>query len=157
MTAEFLPDEVFSRDADAETTRRAIATQLHKVCTPVCEQPDFMHRSFSPLRYVRCTVSVLSGFQNPKLFRQFKITNMTVQCELDVKESFTMLHEKQMPSSEVVLACWCPTMDLLSILTDDNQLTVYRLDFQRVWIACPDLLITAIAWSPDGNKTLVIK
>ena len=65
--------------------------------------------------------------------------------------SFTMLHEKQMTSSEVVLASWCPTMDLLSILTDDNQLTVYRLDFQRVWIACPETPITALAWRPDGE------
>ena len=70
----------------------------------------------------------------------------------ELPPSFTMLHDKQMSSSEVVLASWCPTMDLLSILTDDNQLTVYRLDFQRVWIACPDKPITAIAWRPDGEE-----
>lgn len=66
--------------------------------------------------------------------------------------SFTLLHNKQLSSAEVVLACWCPAMDLLAVLTDDNQLSVYRLDFQKVWIACPEVPITAMCWKPDGER-----
>ena len=83
--------------------------------------------------------------------RGFQIRISQMGCFDGFGTSFTMLHDKQMSSSEVVLASWCPTMDLLSILTDDNQLTVYRLDFQRVWIACPETPITALAWRPDGE------
>ena len=74
----------------------------------------------------------------------------------DLPRSFTLLYDKQLSSSEVVLATWCPTMDLLAVLTEDNQLSVYRLDFQRVWVACPDVPITALTWKPDGEGRTVL-
>ena len=65
--------------------------------------------------------------------------------------SFSVLHGKQL-SLGVVLASWSPAaMDLLAVVTEDNMLTIYRLDLQRAWVACPDVPITALSWTPDGE------
>ncbi|GFR42380.1 hypothetical protein Agub_g3066, partial [Astrephomene gubernaculifera] len=64
--------------------------------------------------------------------------------------SFTVLHEKAL-SQQVVLGCWCPTMDLLALVSDDGQLGVHRLEWQKLWVACPDAPITALCWRPDGK------
>ncbi|GLC57497.1 hypothetical protein PLESTB_001233600 [Pleodorina starrii] len=64
--------------------------------------------------------------------------------------AFTVLYEKAL-SQQVVLGCWCPTMDLLALVSDDGQLGVYRLEWQKLWVACPDTPITALCWRPDGK------
>ncbi|CAL8460535.1 g64 [Coccomyxa elongata] len=46
-------------------------------------------------------------------------------------------------------------MDLLALVMSDNQLSVNRLNKQRLWVLAPDSSITAISWQPDG-KTLAI-
>ena len=53
---------------------------------------------------------------------------------------------------QVVLACWSPSMDLLAMLTEDNQIAVYRLDWQKLWAACPEVPVTAMCWRPDGGR-----
>jgi hypothetical protein len=50
--------------------------------------------------------------------------------------AFTQLLDRGL-TSDVVLASWCPTMDLL------NK--------QRLWVLAPDSKITAITWQPDGK------
>lgn len=64
--------------------------------------------------------------------------------------SFTVLHDQAL-SQEVVMGCWCPTMDLLALLMDDGQLVLFRLEWQRLWLACPGVPVTALCWRPDGG------
>ncbi|EFJ52439.1 hypothetical protein VOLCADRAFT_86521 [Volvox carteri f. nagariensis] len=42
-------------------------------------------------------------------------------------------------------------MDLLALVSDDGQLGVHRLEWQKLWVACPDTPITALCWRPDGK------
>lgn len=67
---------------------------------------------------------------------------------------FTQLLDRGL-ATDVILASWCPTMDLLALVMSDNQLSVNRLNKQRLWVLAPDSRITAISWQPDG-KTLAI-
>ncbi len=53
-------------------------------------------------------------------------------------------------TEQVVLGCWCPTMDLLALVADDGQLGVHRLGWEKLWVAVPDTPITALTWRPDG-------
>lgn len=64
--------------------------------------------------------------------------------------SFTELHESSM-TTEVVMGCWCPTMDLLALVAADGQLSIHRLDWHKLWLACPDVAITQMCWRPDGG------
>lgn len=52
---------------------------------------------------------------------------------------------------QVVLGCWCPTMDLLALVAEDGQLAVHRLEWQKLWVAVPEAPITALCWRPDGE------
>ncbi|EIE25305.1 hypothetical protein COCSUDRAFT_46664 [Coccomyxa subellipsoidea C-169] len=64
--------------------------------------------------------------------------------------AFTQLLDRGL-ASDVVLASWCPTMDLLALVMSDSQLSVNRLNKQRLWALAPDSKITAITWQPDGK------
>ncbi|KAK9909067.1 hypothetical protein WJX75_006696 [Coccomyxa subellipsoidea] len=64
--------------------------------------------------------------------------------------AFTQLLDRGL-TSDVVLASWCPTMDLLALVMSDSQLSVNRLNKQRLWVLAPDSKITAITWQPDGK------
>lgn len=44
---------------------------------------------------------------------------------------FAVLQEKPL-ASEVLLGCWCSTMDLVALTTADGQLCVHRLDWRKV-------------------------
>ena len=55
--------------------------------------------------------------------------------------AFTQLLDRGV-AAEVSLAEWCPTMDLLALATDDGQLHVHRLNWQRLWWTSPDAAIT---------------
>jgi len=52
-------------------------------------------------------------------------------------------------------ALWCPTMDLLAVLTSDGQLQLYRLNWQRLWSITPESPITSLCWRPDGKQIAV--
>lgn len=52
---------------------------------------------------------------------------------------------------QVVCGSWCPTMDLLALVTDDSQLSIHRLDWQKLWTAALDRAVTALCWRPDGE------
>ena len=70
--------------------------------------------------------------------------------------AFSLLNDslvKLLPSP-ICHACWNPTMDLLAIASEDQRLSLHRLDLQRVWSITSSALITAICWRPDG-KALV--
>jgi anaphase-promoting complex subunit 4 len=56
-------------------------------------------------------------------------------------QSFTQLLDRGI-SVDVVLAEWCPTMDLLALVTADNQLHVHRLNWQRLWWTSPEATVT---------------
>lgn len=58
-----------------------------------------------------------------------------------------------------VAAAWCPTMDLLALVTADGQLAVYRLNWhscalKELWKATPEQHITTLTWRPDGAHAL---
>ncbi|WIA35226.1 hypothetical protein OEZ86_003688 [Tetradesmus obliquus] len=65
--------------------------------------------------------------------------------------AFTITTEKAL-SSDVSIACWCPTMDLCAVLSADGQLQLHRMDWQLLWAVSPEALITAVAWRPDGKQ-----
>jgi hypothetical protein len=54
-----------------------------------------------------------------------------------------------------VVAAWCPTMDLLALVTADGQLAVYRLNWharalKELWKSTPEHHVTTLTWRPDG-------
>jgi hypothetical protein len=58
-----------------------------------------------------------------------------------------------------VAAAWCPTMDLLALVTADGQLAVFRLNWhscalKELWKATPEQHITTVTWRPDGAHAL---
>lgn len=54
-------------------------------------------------------------------------------------------------SAEVELAAWCPTMDLLALVTVDGQLHVHRLNWQRLWWTAPEATVTGGGGVPQGD------
>lgn len=54
---------------------------------------------------------------------------------------------------DVVLMEWCPTMDLLALVTSDSQLLVHRpVGWQRLFAHTGfDSPVTCLAWRPDGQ------
>ena len=64
--------------------------------------------------------------------------------------SFTQLLDKG-TTTDVHLAVWCPSMDLLALVATDGQLSVHRLNWQRLWSITPDSPVSALCWRPDGK------
>ena len=69
-------------------------------------------------------------------------------------QAFTPLLDRGLPSS-VALAQWCPTMDLLALLTADGQLQLHRLNWQKLWSVTPESPITSLCWRPDGKQIAI--
>lgn len=70
---------------------------------------------------------------------------------------FKVEQDKVLPAP-VELAVWCPTMDLLALVTSDSQIVVLRLGGQllgKQQIPPSEVPITALCWHPDG-KSLVV-
>jgi anaphase-promoting complex subunit 4 len=42
-------------------------------------------------------------------------------------------------SSDIVLTCWCPTMDLCAVVSSDGQLHLHRMDWQQLWALSPEV------------------
>ena len=70
------------------------------------------------------------------------------------KSSFSQLLDRGL-ALPPARAHWCPTMDLLAILTSDGQLQLYRLNWQRLWSITPESPITCLCWRPDGKQIAV--
>jgi len=63
------------------------------------------------------------------------------------------LDERQ-TEHEVSLLVWSPKMDILALSLSTGAVSLYRLQWQRVWVAPPPgegCLCTALAWRPDGK------
>jgi anaphase-promoting complex subunit 4 len=51
--------------------------------------------------------------------------------------------------------CYCPTMDLLALATEEEQVLVYRLNGQRVFSVAhrgSGRKICQLEWKPDGMR-----
>lgn len=69
-------------------------------------------------------------------------------------QAFSQLIDRGL-SSEVQQARWCPTMDLLAMLTADGQLQLHRLNWQRLWSVTFDSPVASFCWRPDGRQLAV--
>ncbi len=55
-------------------------------------------------------------------------------------------------SAEVRLGAFCPTMDLVALVTDpDDQVCLWRLSWQKLFSFPPVAKVSAVAWRPDGK------
>ena len=68
---------------------------------------------------------------------------------------FQVLSEKTLPQpAEPSLIAYCPSMDLVAIVTTDQQVLIYRLNGQRVYGATQkgggSLRVQSIRWKPNG-------
>jgi len=55
---------------------------------------------------------------------------------------------------EVSLLVWSPKMDILALSLSTGAVSLYRLQWQRVWTAAPSeesSVCTSLAWRPDGK------
>lgn len=68
--------------------------------------------------------------------------------------SFTELLNKGL-ATDVSLASWCPTMDLLAIVATNNNLSVHRLNWQRLWSLPLQCTATAVCWKMGGTLLAV--
>lgn len=50
---------------------------------------------------------------------------------------------------------WCPTMDLLMLCTEDDQLALHRLNWQRLWVVQPEASVCSATWSSDGKMLAI--
>ena len=82
---------------------------------------------------------------------------MEIEGKAEEDEDATMLNmltEKVMPQAiKPKLVAYCPTMDLLALATDDEQMHVFRLNGQRVF-GLPNkrdkCKIIQLQWKPNG-------
>lgn len=65
--------------------------------------------------------------------------------------AFLALLERNV-STKIVLSAWCPTMDIVVLVTADQQLQSFRLNWERLWSKQPASSITSIQWRPDGKQ-----
>lgn len=69
-----------------------------------------------------------------------------------LRPGFSLLHEAPI-THQVLRGSWCPTMDLLALLSEDGSLAVQRLDAQKLWAATLSDVrqVTTLCWRPDGG------
>ena len=91
-----------------------------------------------------------------------------VPASLSLPQQFSLVHHHdKSAASPISRSAWCPTMDLLALLTTTNYLHVHRLAFDKLFslqLTPPDTLpteaedswrVTALAWRPDGKAIAV--
>lgn len=82
--------------------------------------------------------------------------------EEEEEEEETDFHKEddKLISSQIKIQCWCPTMDLLAVVTMDERLYVQRLNWKQIFSLHLDddendqearTRLTALAWRPDGR------
>ena len=89
---------------------------------------------------------------------------------LSLPQNFSLVHDHdKSAASPVTASAWCPTMDLLALLTATNYLHIHRLAFDKLFsleLTPPDALpaaaaddntwrVTALSWRPDGKAIAV--
>ena len=69
--------------------------------------------------------------------------------------SMNMLGEKVLPQPIIPEhLSYCPTMDLVALVTIDDQTHVYRLNGQKVFTVQkkkPSAKVVRLAWKPNGS------
>ena len=68
--------------------------------------------------------------------------------------SFSVLVEKKTWQA-VERTEWSPAMDLLAVLTQDGQLTLHRLNWQKLWTAAFEASAVDVCWKPNGKAIAV--
>jgi len=68
--------------------------------------------------------------------------------------NFQVLSEKVLPQpADPTLLAYCPSMDLVALVTTDQQVLIYRSNGQRVYGATQkagSLHVESIRWKPNG-------
>ena len=54
-------------------------------------------------------------------------------------------------SGSAKLVSWCKTMDVVAIVTQENQIALHRLNWQRIWTATETRDVTSLSWKSDGK------
>lgn len=57
-----------------------------------------------------------------------------------MSQNFSLTKELAL-SSDIVLTCWCPTMDLCAVVSVDGQLHLHRMDWQQLWALSPEVCL----------------
>jgi hypothetical protein len=69
--------------------------------------------------------------------------------------AFEQVFDKRL-TSNIKMVKWCPTMDLLALVTStpEEAIWIHRLSWQRLWcLTVPEKkAIMTICWSPDGSQ-----
>lgn len=66
-----------------------------------------------------------------------------------------VVHVDKAVISKVMLSSWSPKHELLAVVFMDKPMSLYRLNWERLWTVSPDTVpsgisISALCWSPDG-------
>ncbi|RDD42907.1 Anaphase-promoting complex subunit 4 [Trichoplax sp. H2] len=70
---------------------------------------------------------------------------------------FKQLQDKSLPS-HVSYVRWSPKMDLIAMATEEGEIWLYRLSWQKVWTIAAEgnqCKINCFAWQPDGRVLAV--
>lgn len=74
------------------------------------------------------------------------------------RPDFEILSEKTLHhTADPALITYCPSMDLVGLVTTDQQVLIYRLNGQRVYGATQKagkLQVAGIRWKPNGLQPL---
>ena len=90
-------------------------------------------------------------------------------ASLSLPQHFSLVHDHdKSAASRITTSAWCPTMDLLALLTTTNYLHIHRLAFDKLFSlqltphdslsasqADDDWRVTALSWRPDGKAIAV--
>jgi len=75
---------------------------------------------------------------------------MTAEVELKLIGEKTLHHE-----ANPLLVTYCPSMELLALGSSDQQVSLYRLNGQRIYSVAQkgtSLAVNRICWKPNGNS-----
>lgn len=67
--------------------------------------------------------------------------------------SFTVQGIKGL-SGAAKLVSWCKTMDVVAIVTQENQIALHRLNWQRIWSVTETRDVTSLSWRDDGKSVV---
>lgn len=62
--------------------------------------------------------------------------------------------DERTTEQEVLLLLWSPKMDILALAFQSGEVSLYRLQWQKVWTAPPpdeEVRCTSLCWRPDGK------